>query len=203
MNKARLEALSDGVFSIVMTILVFSIKIPTLTNAPTNEWLWSALQGLGTVFFSYFVSFFVLAMFWLSHHFFYSVLTKNIDRALALLNILYLSFIALIPFSAELLGIYPEVPLSGVIYGLNLIVISVIALIVLNYAIYSKEIDTSHVEKPILARAKIRVYLTLGCSAAGAASAFVSHNISLILFAFPIVFNVIPGLLDKVIDITE
>ncbi len=193
MNKARLEALSDGVFSIVMTILVFSIKVPTLQSGSTDAGLWSALLALGPLFLSYFVSFLVLAMFWLSHHFIYSVFTKNIDRVLALLNILYLAFIALIPFSAQLLGTYPEMPLSGVVYGVNLAIISIVTLIIINYAEASDEIDTSDISPSMLRRGILRTYLTLGCSTLGVAAALIHDDFSLLFFALPVIFNTTPG----------
>ncbi len=203
MNKSRLEALSDGVFAIVMTILVFSIKVPTLQPGGTSTDLWSALVALGPLLLSYFVSFLVLAMFWLSHHFFYSAFTKNIDRVLAMLNILYLSFIALVPFSAQLLGTYPEQSLSGIVYGINLMIISVIALVVIYYAMYSDEIDTAHVEEGMLRRATLRMYLTLACSAIGVAAALIHDDAALLFFALPIVFNVTPGLLNMLIRVLD
>ena len=203
MNKSRLEALSDGVFSIVMTILVFSIKVPTATPGGGAADLWSGLVGLGPLLLSYFVSFLVLAMFWLSHHFFYSVFTKNIDRVLAMLNILYLSFIALIPFSAQLLGTYPELSLSGVVYGVNLIIVSMFSLIVIRYAMYSDEIDTAHIEEDTLRRATLRIYLTIVCSAIGVGAALIHNDAALLFFALPIVFNVTPGLLNALIRVLD
>ena len=191
MNKSRLEALSDGVFAIVMTILVFSIEVPKLTDR-TDGQLLSALLNLGPVFLSYFVSFMVLAMFWLSHHFIYSVFTKNIDRVLALLNILFLSFVAVVPFSAQLLGTYPGMPIAGVVYGVNLAIISIITLVIINYAEYSDEIDTSHIEDSTLRRATIRVYLTLACSTLGVAAALVHNDLSLVFFMLPILFTASP-----------
>lgn len=149
MNKNRLETLSDGVFAIVMTLLVIEIVVPELHSASDRE-LWEALSHLGPLFVGYFVSFAVLAMFWIAHNFFYGAFTKNVNRVLVLLNILYLSFVALIPFSAHLLGEYSTSRLAIFLYGLNVFIIGILAWIVLRYALNSKEIDTDHLSRRLL-----------------------------------------------------
>ena len=196
MNKNRLEAISDGIFSIVMTLLVIEIVVPELHSASDQE-LWGALSHLGPLFVGYFVSFAVLAMFWIAHNFFYGAFTKNVNRVLVLLNILYLSFVALIPFSAHLLGEYPVSRLAIFLYGLNVFVIGALAWIVLRYALNSKEIDTDHLSRRLLVQAQIRSALTPACTVLGMLAVWVSIPLALFLYTFPIVFNIIPGLLDR------
>jgi uncharacterized membrane protein len=197
MNKSRLEFLSDGVFAIVMTLLVIEIHVPELT-APGDAELAAALAHLSPLFMSYFVSFVVLAMFWISHNFFYGAFTKTINRQLTLLNFLYLSFVALIPFSAHLLGSYPDSPLAVFVYGANVLCIGSVSTLVLWYAIHSNEIDTSHITRRVLIQAQIRSYLTPCLTLAGMACIPFSIPLALFFYAFPIVFNTIPGLLNWV-----
>ena len=196
MNKNRLEALSDGVFAIVMTLLVIEIVVPELHSASDRE-LWEALRHLGPLFVGYFVSFAVLAMFWISHNFFYGAFTKNVNRVLVLLNILYLSFVALIPFSAHLLGEYSTSRLAIFLYGLNVFIIGILAWIVLRYALNSKEIDTDHLSRRLLVQAQIRSALTPACTVLGMLAVWVNIPLALFLYTFPIAFNIIPGLLDR------
>ena len=196
MNKNRLEALSDNVFSIVMTLLVFEISVPVLSAVPSNGELLAHLQSLIPVFISYFISFAVLAMFWISHNFFYNSITTEINRTLVLLNMLYLSFLALLPFSAHLLGEYSSVQVAVVLYGLNVLLIGIIATAVLNYAVYSRDIDTSHIASRLLKQARIRSVLTPMCTLIGILCVFVSVPLGLFFFALPIVFNMIPGTLN-------
>lgn len=197
MNKTRLEFLSDGIFAIVMTLLVIEIVVPEL-HQPTDADLWAALVHLQPLFLSYFVSFTVLAMFWISHNFFYGAFTKVINRHLTLLNFLYLSFVALIPFSSHFLGSYPASKLAVLVYGVNVLVIGLFSCAVLWYAIFSKEIDTEHITRRILIQAQIRAYLTPLSTLVGIAFLPVSLPLSLFFYAFPIVFNIVPGLLNRV-----
>ncbi len=196
MNKNRLEALSDGVFAIVMTLLVIEILVPDLHFANDRE-LWEALSHRGSLFVSYFVSFSVLSMFWIAHNFFYGAFTKNVNRVLVLLNILYLSFVALIPFSAHLLGEYSASRLAIFLYGLNVFIIGILAWVVLRYALSSQEIDTAHLSRRLLIQAQIRSALTPACTFLGMLMVWVNIPLALFLYTFPIVFNIIPGLLDR------
>ncbi|MFA9262229.1 MAG: TMEM175 family protein [Undibacterium sp.] len=197
MNKSRLEALSDGVFAIVMTLLVIEITVPELEH-PLDAELWSELLHLAPLFLSYFVSFTVLAMFWISHNFFYGAFTKVVNRQLVLLNMLYLSFVALIPFSAHFLGSYPESKLAVLVYGCNVLLLGMVSTGFLQYAIHSEEIDTSHITRRILTQARIRSYLTPGMTLIGIALIPLSLSAALFCYAFPIVFNTVPGLLNWV-----
>jgi uncharacterized membrane protein len=201
MNKNRLEALSDGVFSIVMTLLIFNISVPILDGTASDVNLLMALQKLTPVFASYFTSFAVLAMFWISHNFFYHSFTKEINRKLVLLNMLYLALLAFIPFSTRLLGEYDMTHVAIIWYGVNVLAIGFVASTVLHYAIYSNEIDTSHVTPRLLTQARIRSLLTVSSTLIGILCAFFSTPLALFFFALPIVFNLIPGSLDLVEEI--
>ena len=198
MNKNRLEALSDGVFSIVMTLLVFQISVPVFTTTPSNTELLVRLQTLIPLFVSYFITFAVLTMFWISHNFFYSSLTREINRTLVLLNMIYLSFLTLIPFSARLLGEYSTIRTAALLYGLNVLVIGLVSAGVIRYAVYSNEIDTSHISERLLNQARVRSLLTPICTLIGIICAYVSVPVALFFFAFPIVFNIVPGSLNFV-----
>jgi uncharacterized membrane protein len=197
MHKGRLEALSDGAFSIILTLLVIEIRVPEHLENMTNAGLWEALQHLAPLFLGYIVSFLVIAMFWISHNFFFGFFIKNIDRPLVGFNFLYLFFLALVPFSAHLLGRYVEVPVAVLVYGLNVLAIGLTSIALLQYAIRSHEIDTSHNSPRLIAQARVRQWLTVGCTLLGMLVIPISISATLFLYAFPVVFNVIPGYLNK------
>lgn len=199
MNKTRLEALTDGTFAIVLTLLVIEIRVPEHLEQFTSNGLWHALSELTPLFIGYAVSGVVLAMFWISHNFFYGMLVKNINRQLAGLNILYLALISLIPFFSHMLGRYVELPLAVALYGVNILIISVLAIINFQYAISSHEIDTSHVTKRILLQAAIRQGIMPVFTILGIVSAlYFSIPLALVLYMFPVIVNVIPGSLDLI-----
>lgn len=198
LSKLRLEALSDGLFAIVLTLLVIEIRVPELHGVVTDTELWHHLIELGPLFVGYAVSFVVLAMFWLSHNFFYSHFVKEINRQLLLLNMLYLALVSLIPFSAHLIGSYPASELAISIYGVNVLCIGLLNMTIFNYALRSHELDTSHISKRLLHQAKIRGTVTPIATLCGLALTWWSIPAALFLFAFPIIFNIIPGTLDQV-----
>ena len=196
LNKIRLESLSDGLFAIVLTLLVFQIKLPDVAGKVSNHELLAMIVTLLPVLFGFVVSFFVLTMFWISHNFFYSYFAKTINRQLVLLNLIYLGLISLIPFFAYLLGRFSYDSLAVVLYGLNIFAIGLMNVSILSYALSSHEIDTSHLPPRLLVQAKIRGFLTPVCAFVGMVFSFIFIPAALALYAFPVLFNIIPGSLD-------
>lgn len=114
-----MEALSDGVFAIAMTLLAFQLANPTLTAAKSEEQVLSALGSLWPVFVSYGISFLALGLYWISHHALAAFLEKMDTRQLWL-NLAFLFCISLIPFSAAMLGEKFGLRSAAVLYGGNL-----------------------------------------------------------------------------------
>jgi uncharacterized membrane protein len=97
MTKARLEAFSDGVFAVAITLLVIEIAVPT------GEDLWHQLKEEWPSFAAFFVSFWVIGIIWVNHH---GVLDhlKRANRGVLYLNLLLLMTVVFIPFSTALLA---------------------------------------------------------------------------------------------------
>ena len=197
MNKTRLENLSDGVFAIVMTLLIIDIKVPDSHGVHiTNMELWQRLWDLWPVFRSYVISFIVLGMYWMSHHALFHLFAKNVNRVFANKNNLFLMFLALIPFSAHLLGQYPYNELAVIIYGINIILLGITFTLMYSYVIANKELVYENLPRRLYVQATIRVLLTPSFAFLGILVCFYNVSLSFFLFAFPIVFNIIPGTLD-------
>ena len=114
----RIVAFSDGVFAIAITLLVLGLTVPAgLTNLTQT-----LLDNQGD-FLAYAISFAVLGRYWLAHHRFFSAL-ERFDARLMALNLLYLSFIALVPFTSQVLGDYGDKTDSVVLYAINMIFVS-------------------------------------------------------------------------------
>jgi uncharacterized membrane protein len=114
---SRIVAFSDGVFSIAITLLVLGISIDK-TQIPADELahaLWEQREAL----LSYAISFAVIARFWLVHHSFFSEV-RAFDNRLIVLNMLYLGWIVLIPFSSQVLGDYGGEFPAVALYSANL-----------------------------------------------------------------------------------
>jgi uncharacterized membrane protein len=111
----RTVAFSDGVFAISITLLVLSIQVPALHG---NQRLDHALSNLSDNFVSYFIGFAVIGLFWVGHHYFFASL-RGFDGRLVWLNLLYLSFIGLLPFTTALLGNFGNDPTALTAYAIN------------------------------------------------------------------------------------
>jgi uncharacterized membrane protein len=108
---ARIVAFSDGVFAIAITLLVLPLAIPKNTQDVA-----AAIWQLDDDLFAYAVSFAVIGKFWLSHHRFYGSLDR-FDNTLMGLNLLYLAWVVLVPFTSELLGRFAEDSATTIAYA--------------------------------------------------------------------------------------
>jgi len=120
---SRTLALSDGLFAIAMTLLVVGIALPTIDDASSSRDLLDALNDLSASFASFFISFAVIARYWYAHQQQFSLLAA-MDRRFVGLNLVYLAFIAFLPFPTDMLGNYFENPISIVAYALNVAAVS-------------------------------------------------------------------------------
>jgi uncharacterized membrane protein len=122
MGKNRIEALSDGIFAIAMTLLVLELHVPTLPHDAPNvivePALWKLLPKLAT----YGVSFISLGVFWVGHHNMYHAI-RRANRTLLWLNILFFMFVSLLPFSTSVLNAFPQTQIAPLLFGGNLTVI--------------------------------------------------------------------------------
>lgn len=127
----RLETLTDGVFAIAMTLLVLNLTIPVITSASVQAELPRKILELWPKFLSYFVSFIILGIFWLSHHRIFRLI-NSANATLMWLNIFFLLFVALIPFSTALAGDYIMEQFPFLVYGVNLLPV-----FILRYALWA------------------------------------------------------------------
>jgi TMEM175 potassium channel family protein len=106
-GPGRLEAFSDGVMAIAITLLVLEIKVPQLEAALSAREALLALAALAPKFLGYLLSFFFIAVFWINHHRFFHLI-RHVDTGLLWLNILLLLALSFIPFPTGMIGDYPR-----------------------------------------------------------------------------------------------
>lgn len=107
----RVGRLSDGVFAISLTLLVLNFEVPE-----TGDGLWDGLVDSVPTAIAFVVTVFVVALFWRNHHALFSEF-QALDWPLVGANFVYLGLIALVPFPNELLGAFPDEPLSFVAFA--------------------------------------------------------------------------------------
>ncbi len=177
MKTDRLMTLADGIFAIVMTLLVFEMRVPETAADLSGE-----LRDLVPSFLSFIISFVILGIYWVGHHAQFQFITQS-DQNLMWLNILFLMCISLVPFSAGMLGRHGDEQLGVVVYGANLIVVALSHCAMWYYAtrkhrLVAADLDASLIRLGIrLSLIPIVLYLlAIGLS-------FVSSTMSIVVYA--------------------
>src|SRR5580704_739521 len=112
MTPSRMEAFSDGVIAIIVTIMVLQLTSPA---QPT----WAALMKQRSIFLSYGLSFLVAAIMWVNHHHLIHAV-RDVTPKLLWSNLNLLFWMSLIPFVTDFLGRNPRAPFPVSLYGLDL-----------------------------------------------------------------------------------
>ena len=186
MGKGRLEAFSDGVMAIIITIMVLEMKVPHESN-------WTALQSLYPILLNYLLSFVYIAIYWNNHHHLMHV-THKINGPVMWANSHLLFWLSLMPFSSRWMGETHLAPLPTAIFGFDLFMAGVAYYILVQYLI------KLHGKDSTLGRAvgsDAKGVISVIVYAAGIALAFVEPEISVSLYALVAVMWLIP---DKRIE---
>jgi uncharacterized membrane protein len=115
LGKSRIEGLSDGVFSIAMTLLVLRLEVPEVMHHSSNQDMLQQLLGMTPAFITYIVTFLIAGGFWYLHHITFHFI-RNVDAVLVWINLLFLMMAALLPFSAGLMTHLLVHPVSQLFY---------------------------------------------------------------------------------------
>ncbi len=112
----RTLAISDGVFAFAVTLLVLDLAVPSLSSNASSIDLWHALTSEYVSFLSYFLSFLIAGVWWNAHHRNFDHFRSS-DSTLRWLNLLFLLWIALLPFFTKILDHYTNLQLGVVLYA--------------------------------------------------------------------------------------
>jgi uncharacterized membrane protein len=152
---ARIETLVDGVFAIVMTVLVFDLRVP-LEDQVAQEGLLRALGHLAPNLLSYALTFVILGVLWVGHHnqYFY---IRRADRVLLWINIFFLMAVSLLPFSAGIFSRYGQDSLSIIAYNSNLILAGLLMFLHWAYATRDNHLLGIKIEPEVRRLVSIRI----------------------------------------------
>lgn len=189
MKQTRLDQLADGIFSIVMTLLVLEIRVPALTGDIGNSAVWYSLISLMPQLLSYSLSFLLLFTYWRGHHSIASVLAQNIDSKLTTINAFFFLLVGLVPFSTLLLGKYFFTQMAITIYGLNIICIGLLLYWMRQYIIASPTIRNMEMDGVQLQHSTLRILVPVYTSCVAILVSFFNVYVSMILFMLVILFN--------------
>jgi uncharacterized membrane protein len=198
MKQQRLNGLSDGIFSIVMTLLAMEFKVPLFDGVVNDFTLWQSLEKLWPVFISFVLSFALLFTYWRAHHFLVSVYAKKITVGIANLNALFFFFITLTPFSAHLLGVYSNTRIAIIMYGLNVIMIGISLYWLRAHIEYTHEIETIHISKHERISGYVRILFPVFAAVFAVFVSFFSTQLSILVFTGAILFNLLPSSMNPI-----
>jgi uncharacterized membrane protein len=182
MNKTRLEAFSDGVIAIIITIMVLEIKIP-------HESSWQALIALTPAFLSYMLSFIYIGIYWGNHHHLLHVV-KKVSSGIMWSNLNLLFWLSLIPFATGWMGENHFSPITIATYG-GLLNICGIAYTVLQKTIMSNHEFDGKMKEALRKQARKETVSTV-LYLLSVPFAFISPIISGLLFVAVAVLWLIP-----------
>jgi uncharacterized membrane protein len=127
-RTSRLEAFSDGVLAIIITIMVLEIKVP---DEPT----WNALGGSATGFLTYLLSFVYIGIYWSNHHHMFQVV-ERVNGAVLWGNLHLLFWLSMLPVTTAWVDESAVSRIPVIVYGVNLL-LAAIAYYVLQLAIFT------------------------------------------------------------------
>ena len=141
-ETGRLEAFSDGVFAVAITLLVLTIKIPGVdvpaTQLPNDKQLWSMLLSEWPMLAAYTTSFATIGVMWINHHRLYTHI-KRTNTILMLLNLLLLLVIVFIPVPTALVAEYlvrPDQHAAALLYSGTMVILAICFNLLWRYASY-------------------------------------------------------------------
>ena len=193
-----MEAFSDGVFAIVVTLLVLELRVPVLPENFSTQDVLKELLHLSPKFFSFAMSFVIVAIFWVNHHQFFHSLEKT-DRAMLWYNNLLLFWLSFVPFPTAFIGEHPVSMIPVMLYGAVLFFAGVSFNLMLRYAVKAKLFHKS-VSDEVLNQSVKRGVIGPVVYFVSIISAFISVYVSLAIFLLVPVIYFIP---QKIVRLEE
>jgi uncharacterized membrane protein len=195
-GTTRIEALSDGIFAVAMTLLVLDIKLPGDEPFASSGELFAHLWSLARHYLLYFVTFIVLGMLWIGHHAQFHFI-RYVDHTLLWINLMFLFVITSIPFATDLLGDYHELNLPYAIYGSKLVFAAVLMILQVLHLrrrpVLAEPTLTAAVARKVIVRAALFACVPL------LSMAMMLYNTQLALYLYFLlpVIHFLPGRVDE------
>ncbi|HEX9301511.1 MAG TPA: TMEM175 family protein [Casimicrobiaceae bacterium] len=185
----RIEAFSDGVFAIVVTLLVLELRVPALRDHASVAELALQLVDLLPKFLSWLISFVIVCKFWLNHHRLLT-LARSANYAMVWLNSLFLMGQSFIPFPTALMGEYGGNPLAvslfGVVMAINTLLFIALHAYILRHLLKPELTD---LEDPHIIR---KSFTGVVSYLLGAAAAWASVYAAFLLYMLTPLFFIVP-----------
>ena len=197
MPKTRIEAFSDGVFAIVITLMAFDIKL----GAHVDD-LRQALHQLLPKLNGYILSFALVGMYWVAHHQMFHVF-RRVNRMLMWLNLLFLLSVTFLPFTTSLLSVGAVTQLAVTIYGANLVLNSLVLFAIWYYATRVAKLHDARLTLEVRREVDQRILSMPLLAVASIALSFYNVRYSLFIYYAIILRFLLAQRLDRRLDAPE
>jgi uncharacterized membrane protein len=175
-DNSRLIGLSDGVFAFALTLLVINLKLPDAADVG-RVGLARAVLAQSNALLTWLLSFFVISLYWLAHHRIFDLLQGH-DRRLTVLNLLFLLCISFIWYPTALLGAYGRQQFALVFYDSSLMLTSLVAMLVWQYAVHYPELVDGGSARTVSRELKTRTFGTIAVGLLSIGVSFVNITVA-------------------------
>lgn len=189
----RIEALTDGIYAVSMTLLVIELKFPESAEIHSIGDLSQAMVDLAPKFFSWIISFMVLALFWVAHHRVFADVRHTSGRLVAL-NIFQLVFVSFMPFCSALVGEYGGAQLSQIVYSSNMVLLALFSWLMARHVYLHPELSSRPMSRGAYQGAQLRNGVLIAIS-------FVAVGIG--FFTYPAIGNTVYMLMAIVMPLSR
>jgi uncharacterized membrane protein len=197
-STTRIEALSDGVFAIVLTLMVFQIRIPNISSEDAASQLWPQLMHQWPEFYSYVSTFLLVGIYWVAHHNMYHLIRRS-TRPLMWMNLIFLMFVAFVPYSVALAGRYDKVQRIMILYGVHLMAISILLWLQWWYVTRRRNLLTTRLGPKFVRSMDLKMLAAPAVCVLAIGASFVNVRWSKLLYVITIVLYLLPSHMDRII----
>jgi len=177
----RIEALSDNIFAVAMTLLIVNIKVPQDHGIGSSAHVWLLVIPLWHHLRAFALSFLIIGLYWVAHHRIFMFIERS-DAVLLLINLVFMGFTVLTPFLAGLLGQFDQSRVSLVLYGANMICISLSLQAAWWYATSQRRLVNPQLPQAVIRLNTARNLLVPAVCVFAIAASFVSPKVSLWIY---------------------
>jgi uncharacterized membrane protein len=186
----RLEAFSDGVFAIVITLLVLELRLPQGPGPLAPK-----LAAMTPQFVAYAIAFVIVGMTWIGHHGLFHLISRT-DKTLMWLNLLVLICVSFVPFPSMVLGLYPTHPVAIRLFAGTMLLASLTYNLIWWYAIKDCHLVRSDLDKEVCHQQTLRGLHFIGVYALSLLASFIHPIAGLALLALMPLSFIFPSRYD-------
>ena len=200
-GTSRVETFSDGVISIIITIMVLSLKLPDFKHDDTTLRMRHYLEELLPYFGAYAFSFMMIGIFWTNHHHMFHLLGR-INEVLIWQNLFFLFWMSLIPIATAMVGANPKLSESIAIYGfvmmMTTLAFTIMRIYTLRKGLVHKSDDEAMGKKiyTVSLKARTKSYIGTAAYLLSIPLAFISIYLAYVCFIVPAIIFFVPDGID-------